>query len=122
LLLSVSIMLITFVASVVIKQLLSSWHFEEQNKEESLKDAGKYIGMLERVFVFAFITLNQWQAIGFLIAAKSILRFSDLSRAKDRKLTEYILVGTLLSFGIAITIGLLYNYATCFIQVYPDSY
>ncbi len=47
---------------------------------------------------------------GFLIAAKSIFRFGDLSKAKDRKLTEYILIGTLLSFGIAIACGVAYNY------------
>jgi len=41
-----------------------------------------------------------------LIAAKSIFRFSDLSRSKDRKLTEYVLIGTLLSYGLAIMIAL----------------
>jgi len=56
--------------------------------------------------------MNEWQAIGFLIAAKSVFRFGDLSRAKDRKLTEYILIGTLLSFGFAILIGLLYKNIT----------
>lgn len=114
LLLLISILSATFVAAIIVKQLLNSWHFEEQSKEESLANAGKYIGMLERLFVFGFIVLNQWAAIGFLIAAKSIFRFSDLSRAKDRKLTEYILVGTLLSFALAIVVGLLYNYIIFF--------
>jgi hypothetical protein len=40
--------------------------------------------------------------VGFLIAAKSVFRFGDLKESKDRKLTEYILVGTLVSFGLAI--------------------
>jgi len=35
------------------------------------------------------------------MAAKFVLWFNDLTRAKDRKLTEYILIGTLLSFGLA---------------------
>lgn len=39
--------------------------------------------------------------------AKSVFRFSDLKEAKDRKLTEYILTGTLLSFGIAMFTGVL---------------
>lgn len=67
-----------------------------------LLSAGKYIGILQRLFVLGFILLNQWSSIGLLIAAKSVFRFSDLSRAKDRKLTEYILIGTLISFGLAI--------------------
>jgi hypothetical protein len=85
---------------------------EEDDNTSSLENAGKYIGMLERLFVFVFIITNQWQAIGFLLAAKSVFRFGDLSNAKDRKLTEYILIGTLLSFGLAIAIGLLFQYAS----------
>ena len=88
---------VTFVSGVVMKLVMSSWAVDEVNTEDSLKNAGKYIGILERLFVFAFVVLNLWQAIGLLIAAKSVFRFGDLSRAKDRKLTEYILIGTLLS-------------------------
>jgi hypothetical protein len=51
--------------------------------------------------------MGYFDAIGFLLAAKSIFRFGDLKEAKDRKLTEYVLIGTLLSFGIALLIGLL---------------
>ena len=87
---------------------MSRWRVESLSEDASLPQAGQYIGMLERLFVFGFIALNQWQAIGFLLAAKSVFRFSDLSRAKDRQLTEYILIGTLLSFGLAIGISLLY--------------
>lgn len=43
-----------------------------------------------------------------MLAAKSILRFDDLKESKDRKLTEYILIGTLLSFGSAVLIGIDY--------------
>lgn len=78
-----------------------------QNEDESLNNAGKYIGILERILVFSFILVGKWEAIGFLIAAKSVFRFGDLKESKDRKLTEYILIGTLLSFGIAIGTGLL---------------
>ncbi len=105
-----AILSITFASAIIMKIIMSSWTFEENKSEDSLENAGKYIGILERLFVFAFIILNQWSAIGLLITAKSVFRFSDLSRAKDRKLTEYILIGTLLSFGLAILIALLYKY------------
>lgn len=104
---SIALVFVTFGAAAIIKVLLGNWKFIEISRNESLRNAGKYIGMLERLFIFGFVLLNQFQAIGFLIAAKSIFRFSDLSRAKDRKLTEYILVGTLLSVIIAIGTGLL---------------
>src|SRR5699024_1678830 len=66
-----------------------------------------YIGMLERVFIFVFIITGNWEGIGFLLAAKSIFRFGDLKDSKDRNLTEYILIGTLLSFGIVDATALL---------------
>lgn len=109
LILAFALISITSIASVVIKVIMSHWEVEGNN--ESLENAGKYIGVLERLFVFGFIVLNQWQAIGLLIAAKSVFRFGDLSKARDRKLTEYILIGTLLSFGMAILIGSIYTYA-----------
>jgi len=115
LLLVTAILLVTVVSAIVMKVAMTNWNLEEDANDDSLKNAGKYIGMLERLFVFTFILLNQWQAIGFLIAAKSVFRFGDLSRAKDRKLTEYILIGTLLSFGLAIAIGIGYQYAKAYL-------
>lgn len=104
------ILFITFVSSILMKIIMSKWVMKEDKTSDSLKNAGQYIGVLERLFIFIFIILDQWSAIGLLITAKSVFRFSDLSRAKDRKLTEYILIGTLMSFGIAIITGLLYLY------------
>ena len=76
-------------------------------REKSLPNAGKYIGILERLLVFIFVVTGHWEAIGFLVAAKSVFRFGDLKDSRDRKLTEYILIGTLLSFGIAIIVGII---------------
>ena len=105
---------ITLPTSVLIKNLLSAWSpitvDHSKIKTESLVHAGKYIGILERVLVFIFIIVNHWEGVGFMIAAKSVFRFSDLAEAKQRKLTEYVLIGTLLSFGIAILTGILVNY------------
>ena len=56
-----------------------------------------------------FFTLfsQYFSGIGFLIAAKSILRFSDIKNAEDRKEAEYILPGTMVSFIVAICTGLM---------------
>jgi Protein of unknown function (DUF3307) len=102
------IILLTKPTSVIIKNIISIWTPENKNEtDDSLQNAGNYIGILERLFVFCFILTAHFEAIGFLLAAKSIFRFGDLKEAKDRKLTEYVLIGTLLSFGIALFIGLL---------------
>lgn len=105
---------ITLPTSVLIRNLLSTWSpitlFHSKIQTESLVNAGKYIGILERILVFVFIIVNHWEGVGFMIAAKSVFRFSDLAEAKQRKLTEYVLIGTLLSFGIAILTGVIVNY------------
>ncbi|AWK04953.1 DUF3307 domain-containing protein [Flavobacterium crocinum] len=103
------ILLLTKPTSIFIKTIISIWAPESKlnNQDNSLVAAGNYIGILERLFVFGFILTNHFEAIGFLLAAKSIFRFGDLKEAKDRKLTEYVLIGTLISFGIAILAGLL---------------
>lgn len=101
---------VTAMSSIVMKTIISKWKIEDKSdKEDSLEHAGSYIGILERLFVFLFVVLGFWEGVGFLLAAKSIFRFGDLSRAKDRKLTEYVLIGTLISFGLAMGIGLIYN-------------
>ena len=67
-----------------------------------LVNGGKIIGGLERTLIFLLIFIGQPAGIGFLVAAKSILRFQE---AKDQKLAEYVLIGTLLSFSLAIAIA-----------------
>lgn len=105
---SVALLFITIVSGIVMQILMSNWSkLLNDSNGESLNNAGKYIGMLERLFVFTFVVTGNWEGIGFLLAAKSVFRFGDLKESKDRKLTEYILIGTLLSFGIAIATGLL---------------
>ncbi|MDO1500970.1 DUF3307 domain-containing protein [Winogradskyella maritima] len=97
--------------SFIMKTIFTKWNISKLTKDNaSLKDAGNYIGILERLLVFVFIITNHWEAVGFLITAKSVFRFGDISNSKERQLTEYILIGTLLSFGIAIISGLIYNY------------
>lgn len=95
-------------SSVIIKTTISQWTPDTfYTVSSSLPDAGKFIGFLERLLVLTFILYNHWEAVGFLLAAKSVFRFGNLKESHDRKLTEYVLIGTLLSFGIAIAIALL---------------
>jgi hypothetical protein len=108
-----ALVFLTSPASVMIKMLISQWTpIAGPTDAASLQHAGKFIGILERLMVFTFAITNNWQAIGFLIAAKSIFRFGDLKDSHDLKLTEYVLIGTLLSFGIAIAAALLVSKAT----------
>ncbi|MCF8215399.1 MAG: DUF3307 domain-containing protein [Chlorobium sp.] len=75
---------------------------------DGLPGGGKYIGYLERALIFLLSMIGQPEGIGFLVAAKSILRFEE---AKKQKQAEYIIIGTLLSFSIAIALSSLTEYA-----------
>lgn len=101
--------LLTQPSAIIVAVLISRWTPVEDKKDHSLADAGKFIGILERLFVFGFVVSGNWEGIGFLLAAKSVFRFGDLNEAKDRNLTEYVLIGTLISFGMAILVGVAYN-------------
>ncbi|WP_168797719.1 DUF3307 domain-containing protein [Aliishimia ponticola] len=79
--------------------------FSEHLTEESLPDAGRLIGQLERALIFLLIWAGHPAGVGFLVAAKSILRFDA---AKDSKAGEYVIIGTLASYGWALAM----SYAT----------
>ena len=73
-----------------------------------IKYAGAFIGMLERLLILLFIITNNLSAIGFVFAAKSLVRFPESRDAHH--FTEYFLIGTTSSFGYAIIIGLATRY------------
>jgi len=71
-----------------------------------LPNGGMLIGLLERGLIFLLVMVGQPAGIGFLIAAKSVLRFETTS--KDQRAGEYVIIGTLASFAWA----LVFSYAT----------
>lgn len=78
--------------------------------DDSLPTAGHSIGLLERVLMLTFILLDEFTGVGFLLAAKSIFRFGDLSQSKDKQLTEYVMLGTLLSLSVTVFIAIIVKY------------
>ena len=102
-LLILAILLCIKPANIIIKLILEKYQVGESASCDNIKNAGALIGNLERLLTIVFVLLGQFEAIGFIVAAKSILRFKDTDTAK----TEYVLAGTFLSFGIAILCGLM---------------
>lgn len=78
---------------------------ENSNNSSGIPNAGKIIGITERLLALGLILMGQYEAVGLIIAAKSILRFEGMRKS------EYILVGTLLSFATAIFTGIIINLA-----------
>ncbi len=91
-------------AGLLVGIFISKWTPKE-TKELALPNAGTWIGYLERVIILTFVLVGHPEGVGFLLAAKSIFRFGDLSRAQEIRTTEYVLVGTLSSFCVAILLG-----------------
>jgi hypothetical protein len=112
-LICISVLLLSYTmmfqpAGIFISKMTRGWRDkiqdDDKNKGKSLERAGRYIGYLERFLILTFIISQQYTAIGFLIAAKSIFRYNT-----NRITGEYILFGTLLSFSIAIFVGFFVN-------------
>ncbi|MEI6049332.1 MAG: DUF3307 domain-containing protein [Bacteroidota bacterium] len=104
LLIILSFLFCTKPANIMIKEVFRVFDIKviKVGESEELPNAGKLIGIIERWLVLRFILLNQFEAVGFLLAAKSILRFKEAETLKS----EYVLIGTMLSFAIAIAFGI----------------
>ncbi|HHI87719.1 MAG TPA: DUF3307 domain-containing protein [Candidatus Cloacimonetes bacterium] len=95
------------IISKLTKEFLEQIHpsQEASNNKNGLKKGGKIIGYLERLLILIFIFANQPFGIGFLIAAKSILRFGEIKDSSNRKEAEYIIIGSFYSylFGLIVS-------------------
>jgi hypothetical protein len=98
--------LMTMPASLLIERIFRKWSSDVPDYK-GLPNAGKWIGYIERILIVTFIVTHNFSAVGFLITAKSVFRFSDIKSSQDFRLTEYVLLGTMFSFAIAIVGGLL---------------
>lgn len=77
--------------------------YQHASLPEGLPNGGRMIGLLERAMIFLLVLVGQPAGIGFLIAAKSILRFDTAS--KNQHASEYVIIGTLASFAWALAGG-----------------
>lgn len=94
-------------ANILIKLTLKHYSVNMPEDNANGFNAGALIGSIERWLILIFVCLQHYEALGLLIAAKSIIRFSD----KETSRTEYVLAGTLLSIFIAVLAGLTVTYA-----------
>lgn len=104
----------------LVRFLTDRWATDLDKSDDGLQDAGMWIGILERILILTLVFIEQYTAIGFLVASKSILRLIDKPESlkgsseelifSSRKHTEYVLIGTFLSFSFAILTGLIINF------------
>lgn len=90
--------------SIFLNLFIKRWT-PADTSNHSLPNAGKWIGYLERILILTLILTSNIEGVGFLLAAKSVFRFGELNKASEIKSTEYVLIGTLASFTIALIVG-----------------
>lgn len=72
---------------------------------DGLPRAGRAVGHLERMLVFLFVLIGKPEAVGFVVAAKSVFRIGDLTRRDERNHAESIMDGTLRSYAYALLLA-----------------
>ncbi len=101
-------------ATIVITVVLGAWvvvwvgsklvpwilrpYSDQLDTERGLTHGGRMIGYSERLLIYVFVLTDAPAAIGFLIAAKSIYSFSESSGENQHKRSQYVIIGTLVSF------------------------
>lgn len=69
---------------------------------------GRTIGNIERLLLLLVVIVGSYEALGFLVAAKGLIRASEF---EDRDFAEYFIVGSLTSVLVALLLGLALRYA-----------
>lgn len=94
--------LLTVPANWVVRLVLRLVRVESP---EDTNRAGRWIGVLERLLVYVLVISGQAAAAGIVVAAKSILRFPEISSEPKQIAPEYVLVGSLASWLLAFAAG-----------------
>ncbi|MEX2177774.1 MAG: hypothetical protein WD801_03630 [Gemmatimonadaceae bacterium] len=75
---------------------------QQQQVDEAEYNRGRLIGVIERLLLSWLVAGGSYAAMGFIIAAKGLIRSKDL---ESRDFAEYFLVGTLASTAVALVAG-----------------
>ena len=89
---------VVFPAGYLIRYLLAPLGGKLGGNQPELENAGLILGWIERALLLIAFSKGSFEAIGLILAAKSVARFPDF---KERAFAEYFLIGTLLSLSFA---------------------
>ncbi len=102
------VLISVYALSFIVELVLDSLGLQKDGVVNGdLQGGGRIIGYLERGLIFLFIIMDYPAGIGFLVAAKSIFRFGELTAPDRRRQAEYIIIGTLLSILLGTTVAVL---------------
>lgn len=98
-----------FLVQKVTQSFLATIQSDLAQLKPGLPNAGKYIGWVERVLILTFSVGGYETAVGFLLAAKALVRYPEIKEDTRGHFAEYFLVGTLTSVGLALIAGIAVN-------------
>jgi hypothetical protein len=101
---SLGALLLTVPSNWVVRQVL---RLTRQETTPSHNQAGRWIGILERLLIYVLMLAGAAAAAGLVVAAKTILRYPEISGKPAAIDPEYVLVGSLASWLLAFGIGAL---------------
>jgi hypothetical protein len=103
----ISLIILGYIIVSTIVGYIIKFSTERMIQGDNTAAGGKQIGIFERIIILTFVLLNQYEAIGFLITGKSIIRFVN----KDEHIrSEYVLIGTMMSYAMSILVGVIINW------------
>lgn len=88
-------------ANIIVRMVLAGTDAGVMASEQTLK-GGRVLGPIERIFIFAMALSGQFAALTAVVAAKGILRFPEISRDVAGRKAEYVLVGSFVSWAVAL--------------------
>ena len=86
---------------------------KNQKVDEEEVNRGRLIGNVERLILTIVTAGGSYAALGFLVAAKGLVRAKEFEEAEsknNRDFTEYFLIGSLASVLIALCAGLIMRF------------
>lgn len=96
---------VVFGGGYLIRYLTRGFSFNDRSHAPStLKNAGLYVGWLERLLIVTAIAMQSPVLVGLIMTGKSIARFPEF---KEPRFAEYFLIGTLLSVSLSVLGGIL---------------
>lgn len=85
----------------LLSRRVHAFDFHDKNNQ-----AGRLIGSLERIIILSLVLIGEFEAVGLVVAAKTIIRIEAVSgregdNPKIKLTSEIVLLGTLMSLCIA---------------------
>jgi len=93
-------LLLTLPSNWLVRQIL---RLARHETSQSHNRAGRWIGILERLLIYVLVLIGAAAAAGLVVAAKSILRFPEISAKPATIDPEYVLIGSLSSWLLAFS-------------------